>query len=95
MRVQVLDVVAGEDGIDRARSHGRHVGHGAGHIWRDRGVDVQTDFLPLVRVEATGGLGLALGAAADMEEFHGVLSKGMEVHLEKTPPPFEGRGLVC
>jgi hypothetical protein len=36
----------------------------------------------------------ALGAAAYVQKFfHGVLSKGnMVMHLEKTPPPCEGRG---
>ena len=66
MRVEVFDVVAGEDGIDRSSCHSRHIGHGADDIWRDQGVNVQTHFLPFVRVEATGGLGLAFYAAADV-----------------------------
>jgi hypothetical protein len=34
-------------------------------------------------------------AATNVEkDFHGVLSKGKRMHLEKTPPPCEGRGLV-
>jgi hypothetical protein len=30
MRGQALDVVTGEEGIDRAGGHGGHVGHSAG-----------------------------------------------------------------
>ena len=81
MRVEVLYVVRGEDGVDRTRTNSRHIRHRADHIRRDRGVDVKTDFLPLIRVEATGGLGLALWAATYVKEFHMV---------RKNPPPFEG-----
>ena len=80
MRVQVLDVVRGEDGIDRAGSNFRHIGHGAGDVRRDGGIDVQPDFAPSVGVEAAGGLCLALGAAADVEDFH----------LTRKSPPHEG-----
>jgi hypothetical protein len=44
--------------------------------------------------KASGSAVFALGAAVDVGEgFHGVLSKGKSMHLEKTPPPYEGRGL--
>jgi len=72
MRVEVFDVVAGEDGIDRGIGHGGHVGHGADDVGGYAGVYVEAEFSPVGGVEALGGLVLALGAAADVEEgFHG------------------------
>jgi len=72
MRVQVLDVVLGEDGVDRTRGHSRHIGHGAGHVRRHRRIDVEPDLRPRIGIKAAGGLRLALRPAADVEKvFHG------------------------
>ena len=72
MRVQMLNVVRGEDGIHRTRRNSRHIGHRADHIRLNGRIDVQTDFGPLWGIETLGGFVFALGAAADVEErFHG------------------------
>ena len=86
--VQMLDIVAGINGIDRLGPHRRHVGHGANDIGLGRGVNVQPDFLPLGRVEATGRSVFALVAAADVEElFHmGFCLKARDA-LRKNPTP--------
>ncbi len=68
MRIEVLDVVAGEDGIDTCIRHRRHVGHRAGDVGIDRVVDVEEQFGPDVGVETARCPVLALGAATDMQE---------------------------
>jgi len=68
MRVEVLYVVRGEDGIHRAGSYSRHVGHGAIDIRLNGRIDVKPDFRPRLGIEPPSGLVLALGAAADVEE---------------------------
>ena len=76
MRVEVLDVVRGEDGVDRTGGHSRHIGHGAGDVRRHRRIDVEPDLRPSIGIKAAGGLRFALGAAADVEKvFHGDFSK--------------------
>ena len=71
MRVQVLYVVRGEDGIDGTRGHSRHIGHGAGDVRRHRRIDVEPDLRPRIGIKAAGGLRFALRPAADVENgFH-------------------------
>ena len=71
-----------------------HIGHDSNQIWLDRLVNVKAQLTPVSK--ASGCAVFALEPAADVEKgFHGVLSKSSKaVHLEKTPPPFEGRGEV-
>ena len=68
MRVKMLDVVAGKQGIDRGIGHAGHIRHGADNVGIDGLVDVEAEFLPVVAVETARGLVLAFGAAADVEE---------------------------
>jgi len=71
----MLDIVAGEDSINRCICHGRHIQHGAHDIRLDVFVDIQAKFFPIRSIESTGGLLFPFGAATDVEEgFHIIIS---------------------
>ncbi|MNR46492.1 hypothetical protein D3C85_1654630 [compost metagenome] len=70
----MLDVVAGEQRIHRSVLDLGHVGHGADDVRVDTLIDIEAQFLPLLRGEALGRAVLALWTATYMEEgFHNQL----------------------
>ena len=84
MRVKVLNIMAREDGVDRAGSNGGHVRHRANQVWLNRLVNIKPQLLPIAGVKAAGGAVLLLGAAAHMKKgFHSpilsALNKGFLV----------------
>ena len=68
MSVQVLQVVARVHHVETAVRHGAHVGDGAHHVGRHRGVDVEPHFPPPALAERGPAGGQALHAAAYVQD---------------------------
>lgn len=68
VRIEVLNVVAGEDRIDRAAFYRRHVGHRANDVRFDAGIDVEPQLGPFRRSKAARGPIPTLWPAAYVEE---------------------------
>ena len=68
VRVQVLDVVAGENCLHAGAGHRTHVGHGALHIGLHAGINIEAQLFPFGRIETGGSVRFVFGTAAHMQK---------------------------
>lgn len=68
MGVEMLQIMAGKDGIDTLCLNRTHIGHGAGDVWFNSWIDIKPDLRPYGLIEAIGRLIFALLAAPNVEK---------------------------